>query len=97
MPDESEQLLDRRVVAVWDGITVNELAERLGVKPVLLLKMLMDHGIFAAMEQALDVELATDMANEFGVSPSSKPPENTPSARYFFFSVTCIACWSWPS
>ena len=54
-----------RDVTVTEGITVRELAERLDVRAKDLLKVLLDRGIFASINQALDVQTATNMAEAF--------------------------------
>jgi translation initiation factor IF-2 len=54
-----------RPVTVTEGITVRELAEKLDVRAKDLLKTLLDRGIFASINQALDVPTATSLAESF--------------------------------
>src|SRR6202040_3915671 len=48
-----------------EGITIRELAEKLDVRAKELLKTLMDRGVFASINQALDVPTATTIAEAF--------------------------------
>ena len=48
-----------------EGITVRELAEKLDVRAKDLLKTLLDRGVFASINQALDVQTATNLAEAF--------------------------------
>jgi translation initiation factor IF-2 len=52
-------------VTVTEGITVRELAEKLDVRAKDLLKTLLDRGVFASINQALDVQTATNLAEAF--------------------------------
>lgn len=54
-----------RNVTVTEGITVRELSEKLDVRAKELLKTLLDRGIFASINQALDVQTATSLAEAF--------------------------------
>lgn len=54
-----------RAVTVTEGITVRELAEKLDIRAKELLKTLLDRGIFASINQALDVPTATNLAEAF--------------------------------
>ena len=54
-----------RAVTVTEGITVRELAEKLDIRAKELLKTLLDRGIFASINQALDVPTATSLAEAF--------------------------------
>jgi translation initiation factor IF-2 len=68
MPSESDYPPINREITIWEGITLKELSEKLGVKPALLMKELMDRGVFVAMDQTLDAQLATEVAHNFGAS-----------------------------
>jgi translation initiation factor IF-2 len=52
-------------VTVTEGITVRELAEKLDIRAKDLLKTLLDRGVFASINQALDVPTATNLAETF--------------------------------
>ena len=54
-----------REITVTEGITVRELAEKLDVRAKDVLKELMDRGVFASINQALDVPTATSLAEAF--------------------------------
>ncbi len=54
-----------RDITVTEGITVRELAEKLDIRAKDLLKTLMDRGVFASINQALDVPTATILAEAF--------------------------------
>jgi translation initiation factor IF-2 len=54
-----------REITVTEGITVRELAEKLDVRAKDVLKELLDRGIFASINQALDVPTATSLAEAF--------------------------------
>ncbi len=60
-----------REITVSEGITVKELSEKLDVKANLVIKKLLDKGIFATINQTLDSKLATDLAREFGASTAT--------------------------
>src|SRR5947209_7855734 len=66
---ESFQLpqIDREIT-ISEGITVKELAEKLGVKANLVVKRLLDKKGFATINQALDTKLAEEVARAFGAS-----------------------------
>ncbi|HXX13540.1 MAG TPA: translation initiation factor IF-2 [Candidatus Eremiobacteraceae bacterium] len=54
-----------REVTLTEGITIRELAEKLDVRAKDLLKTLLDRGVFASINQALDVQTATELAQAF--------------------------------
>jgi len=54
-----------REVTITEGITIRELAEKLDVRAKDLLKNLLDRGVFASINQALDVATATNLAESF--------------------------------
>jgi translation initiation factor IF-2 len=54
-----------RQITITEGITVRDLAERLDIRAKDLLKTLLDRGIFASINQALDVPTATNLAEAF--------------------------------
>ncbi len=54
-----------RLLTVTEGITVRELAEKLDIRAKDLLKTLLDRGVFASINQALDVPTATSLAEAF--------------------------------
>jgi translation initiation factor IF-2 len=54
-----------REITITEGISVRELAEKLDVRAKELLKTLLDKGLFASINQALDVQTATQLAEVF--------------------------------
>ena len=60
-----------REITISEGITVKELSEKLDVKANLVIKKLLDKGVFATINQTLDSKLATDLAREFGASTAT--------------------------
>jgi len=55
----------RREITITEGVTVRELAEKLDVRAKDLLKVLLDKGVFASINQALDTPTATQLAEGF--------------------------------
>jgi translation initiation factor IF-2 len=60
-----------REITISEGITVKELCEKLDVKAALVMKKLMDRGIFVAINQTLDSKLASEVARDFGASTAT--------------------------
>jgi translation initiation factor IF-2 len=54
-----------REITITEGITVRELAEKLDVRAKDVLKELLDRGVFASINQALDNPTATSLAEAF--------------------------------
>src|SRR5438876_399799 len=54
-----------RDVTITEGITIRELAAKLEVRAKDLLNNLLDRGVFASINQALDVPTATTLAEAF--------------------------------
>ncbi len=54
-----------REITITEGVTVRDLAEKLDVRAKDVLKTLLDRGIFASINQALDVPTATSLAEAF--------------------------------
>src|SRR3989475_3321043 len=54
-----------REVTITEGVTVRDLAEKLGVRAKDVLKILLDRGVFASINQALDTSTATSLAEAF--------------------------------
>jgi len=57
-------------ITIGEGITVKELAEKLGLKSSMVVKQLFDRKIFATINQTIDVKLAEDLARDFGATTS---------------------------
>jgi translation initiation factor IF-2 len=54
-----------RDITITEGITVRDLAEKLDVRAKDVLKELLDRGVFASINQALDAATATSLAEAF--------------------------------
>src|SRR5438874_480063 len=62
----NEPLPITRSITIAEGISVKDLAEKLGIRAKDLIARLLARGVFATINQTLDPELATDMARFFG-------------------------------
>jgi len=62
----NEPLPITRNITITEGISVKDLAEKLGVRAKDLIARLLVRGVFATINQTLDAELATEMARFFG-------------------------------
>ena len=57
-----------RSITVTEGISVKDLAEKLGVRGKDLIASLLMRGVFVTVNQSLDAELVKDVATQFGAS-----------------------------
>ena len=57
-------------IPISEGITVKELSEKLGVKASIVIKRLVEKGIFATINQPLETKLAEDLCRDFGARPT---------------------------
>ncbi len=55
-------------VIVSEGTTVKELAERLGIKANQVIRVLVDRGLFATINQTLDLETLKGLCKQFGAT-----------------------------
>ncbi|HKO05520.1 MAG TPA: translation initiation factor IF-2 [Candidatus Acidoferrales bacterium] len=55
-----------REVTITEGISVRQLAEKLDIRAKELLSTLLGRGVFASINQPLDVQTATTLAENFG-------------------------------
>ena len=62
----NEPLPITRSITITEGISVKDLAEKLGIRAKDLIARLLGRGVFATINQTLDAELATEMARFFG-------------------------------
>jgi translation initiation factor IF-2 len=60
-----------REITISEGITVKELAAKLGVTASAVIKKLVDKGVFATINQTLDGQTIADLARAFGASTTS--------------------------
>jgi translation initiation factor IF-2 len=66
----SEPLPITRSIEIPEGISVKDLAEKLGIRAKDLIARLLARGVFATVNQTLDSDLASDMARHFGADTS---------------------------
>src|SRR5215472_5669017 len=62
----NEPLPVTRAITITEGISVKDLAEKLGFRAKDLIARLLMKGVMATVNQNLDVELAKDLARHFG-------------------------------
>ena len=55
-------------IIVSDGMTVKALAEKLGIKANIVIKLLVDRGLFATINQPLDMPMIEDLCKKFGAT-----------------------------
>jgi len=55
-----------RSITITEGISVKDLAEKLGIRAKDLIARLLARGVFATINQTLDTELGSEMARFFG-------------------------------
>jgi len=60
-----------REITISEGITLKELSEKLDIKAATIIGKLVDRGIFATINQTLDMKLATEIARDFGASTAT--------------------------
>lgn len=70
-------------IEIFENIVVKDLANKLGVKPNLLIASLMKTGVFASITQSIDKKTAKKLAEEHGFEvvtekPKPAPPPPTP-------------------
>jgi len=64
VPSEPQPIT--RSITITEGISVKDLAEKLGIRAKDLIARLLARGVFATINQTLDAELASEMARFFG-------------------------------
>jgi translation initiation factor IF-2 len=62
----SEPLPITRSITITEGVSVKDLAEKLGVRAKDLIARLLMKGVLATVNQTLDADLAKDLARHFG-------------------------------
>jgi translation initiation factor IF-2 len=66
MTINSEPAPITRNITITEGISVKDLAEKLGIRAKDVIARLVVRGVFATINQTLDAELASEMARFFG-------------------------------
>jgi len=67
----NEPLPITRTITVTEGVSVKDLAEKLGVRGKDLIAVLLMRGVFVTVNQSLDAELIKDVAAHFGAAVES--------------------------
>jgi translation initiation factor IF-2 len=67
----NEPLPITRSITIGEGISVKDLAEKLGVRAKDLIARLLMKGVMATVNQSLDFDLAKDLARHFGADAQS--------------------------
>jgi translation initiation factor IF-2 len=67
---------DLKPVRLVEGSTVKEFAEKLGIKPKEVVGLLLQRGVFATINQALDDNVAVDLGKRFGYDVAFVPFED---------------------
>ena len=67
----NEPLPITRSITIGEGISVKDLAEKLGVRAKDLIARLLMKGVMATVNQSLDFELAKELARHFGAESES--------------------------
>src|SRR5205085_9063239 len=62
----NEPLPITKSITITEGISVKDLAEKVGIRAKDLIARLLMRGVFATVNQTLDAELAMEMARHFG-------------------------------
>ena len=62
----NEPLPITRSITITEGVSVKDLAEKLGIRAKDLITRLLARGVFATINQTLDAELASEMGRFFG-------------------------------
>jgi translation initiation factor IF-2 len=61
---------DFKPVEITEGVTIKELAEKMGIRSKFIIQKLMSKGILASINQVLDIEAASGACAEFGFRAS---------------------------
>ena len=63
------------------SLTVRELADRMKVSPIEVIKVLMSNGVMANINQMVDFDTAAVVASEFGIEASLESHEEENKAE----------------
>jgi translation initiation factor IF-2 len=70
-------------VRLVEGSTVKELAEKLGIKPKEIVSLLLQRGVFATINQALNDDVAHELGERFGYDVTFVPFEEMVAEEEF--------------
>jgi translation initiation factor IF-2 len=74
---------DLKPVRLVEGSTVKEFAEKLGIKPKDVVTLLLQRGVFATINQALNDDVAADLGKRFGYDVTFVPFEEMVAEEEF--------------
>ncbi|HYW70523.1 MAG TPA: translation initiation factor IF-2 [Pyrinomonadaceae bacterium] len=74
---------DLKPVRLVEGSTVKEFAEKLGIKPKEVVGLLLQRGVFATINQALDDHVASELGRRFGYNVTFVPFEDMVAEEEF--------------
>ena len=80
VPGDAGELKPVRLV---EGSTVKEFAEKLGIKPKDVVTLLLQRGVFATINQALNDDVAADLGRRFGYDVTFVPFEEMVAEEEF--------------
>src|SRR5262249_37361223 len=80
VPEVSGELKPVRLV---EGSTVKEFAEKLGIKPKEVVGLLLQRGVFATINQALNDDVAQELGERFGYDVTFVPFEEMVAEEEF--------------
>ncbi len=80
VPGDAGELKPVRLV---EGSTVKELAEKMGIKPKEIVSLLLQRGVFATINQALNDEVAAELGQRFGYDVAFVPFEEMVAEEEF--------------
>jgi len=66
LPQPPASLEDYKPIDITEGVTIKELAEKMDIKSKYIIQKLISKGILASINQALDLDAATEVCAEFG-------------------------------
>ncbi|HJZ81968.1 MAG TPA: translation initiation factor IF-2, partial [Pyrinomonadaceae bacterium] len=72
-----------RAVRLVEGSTVKEFAEKLGIKPKEVVGLLLQRGVFATINQALNDDVAAEIGKRFGYNVTFVPFEEMVAEEEF--------------
>ena len=72
-----------KAVRLVEGSTVKEFAEKLGIKPKEVVTLLLQRGVFATINQALNDEVAAELGRRFGYNVTFVPFEEMVAEEEF--------------
>src|SRR5713226_6014180 len=80
VPGDAGELKPVRLV---EGSTVKELAEKMGIKPKEIVSLLLQRGVFATINRALNDEVAAELGQRFGYDVAFVPFEEMVAEEEF--------------